>query len=135
MMVWVEVSHKSIAAWLHLGGEGMTSDRVEIRALIFFLGVYIKHSCFIVPNYNSKISRCCWGDFSRSSSTLQCFFLNVIGDTVLTFIDEFEKTKAVQQQAFKAVIWRLDVTQLQKVYEMIFQGDSIGDHIFHGNDL
>lgn len=96
---------------------------------------YIKHSCFIVPNYNSKFSRCCWGDFSRSSSTLQCFFLNVIGDTVLTFIDEFEKTKAVQQQAFKAVIWRLDVTQLQKVYEKIFQGDSIGDHIFHGNDL
>lgn len=54
---------------------------------------------------------------------------------ILTFVDEFEKTKAVQQQAFKAVIWRLDVTQLQKVYEKIFQGDSIGDHIFHGNDL
>ena len=44
------------------GGEGMTSDRVEIRAQIFFLGVYIKHSCFIVPNHNSKFSRC-WGDF------------------------------------------------------------------------
>ena len=54
---------------------------------------------------------------------------------MLTFIDEFENPKAVQQPAFKAVIWRLDVTQLQKVYERIFQGDSIGDHIFHGNDL
>lgn len=73
MMVWVEVSHKSIAAWLHLGGEGMTSDRVEIRALIFFLGVYIKHSCFIVPNYNSKFSRC-WGDFFSFFQHFAMFF-------------------------------------------------------------
>ena len=60
------------------GGEGMicgwvTSDRVEIRALILFLGVYIKHSCFIVPNYNSKFSRC-WGDFFSFFQHFAMFF-------------------------------------------------------------
>lgn len=69
-------SHTNLSQHGSIWGWG---DRVEIRALIFFLGVYIKHSCFIVPNYNSKFSRR-WGDFSRSSTTLQCCFLNVIGD-------------------------------------------------------